>query len=224
MKWLIDCDDLVVPSVPELPPLQDPGVVRPDVTISDNGEQLVPLKDALRLHPVYSWLGFDHAPKDILIRAGLAERLVAASGELPKDFDIVVIDAHRTREFQAELLAYYQARHELSLTDAGYVSDPHSEANVPPHATGGAVDLTLGWRGAVLGLGTDFDDFSTAAAPAALEGGAPALARDLRRLLASVLREQGMVPIGTEWWHWSYGDQYWARTTGEATAVYGEAI
>lgn len=224
MKWLIDCSDLVMPSVPELPPLQAPELVRPDVTTSDNGEQLVPAKDALRLHPVYSWLGFDHVPEDILIRAGLAERLVAASRELPRDFDIVVIDAHRTREFQAELLAYYQATNELSLTDAGFVSDPYSEANVPPHATGGAVDLTLGWRGAVLGLGTDFDDFSKTAAPAAFEDGAPGLARDLRRLLASVLRQQGMVPIATEWWHWSYGDQYWARTTGEATAVYGEAI
>lgn len=105
MKWLIDCSDLAIPSVPELPPLQAPELVRPDVTISDNGEQLVPAKDALRLHPVYSWLGFDHVPDDILIRAGLVERLVAASRELPQDFDIVVIDAHRTREFQAELLA-----------------------------------------------------------------------------------------------------------------------
>lgn len=128
-----------VPSVPELAPLQAPELVRPDVTISDNGEHLVPVKDALRLHPVYSWLGFDHVPEDILIRAGLVERLVAASREL-------------------------------------------------------------------------------------LEDGAPGLARDLRRLLASVLRRQGMVPIAAEWWHWSYGDQYWARTTGEATAVYGEAI
>jgi zinc D-Ala-D-Ala dipeptidase len=25
----------------------------------------------------------------------------------------------------------------------------------------------------------------------------------------------------TEWWHWSYGDSYWALTTGAPAAIYG---
>jgi len=188
----------------------------------DNEEPLVPVAGAIRLHPVYSWLGFEHSPTVPRVRSGVLERLVRASSRLPADFELVVLDGHRSRAFQAELLTYYQAQTEESLTSQGYVSDPYSDNSVPPHATGGAVDLTLGWRGAVLGLGTDFDAFSADAAPAALENGSGGSARDLRRLLASVLRAEDMVAIDTEWWHWSHGDQYWAAVSNAPVAVYGE--
>jgi|HubBroStandDraft_1064217.scaffolds.fasta_scaffold24173_2 D-alanyl-D-alanine dipeptidase len=224
MKWLINCDDLAIPFPPGLPQVRVPEQLTADMAISDNGESLVSVSAELRVHPVYAWLGFEHLKKDVRVRSGILDRLVRASRALPEDFDLVVIDAHRTRVFQAELLAYYQNDSDQSLTDAGYVSDPYSQTHVPPHTTGGAVDLTLGWRGAVLGLGTDFDAFSELSAPAALENDMPGKARDLRRLLASVLYAQDMVPIGTEWWHWSYGDQYWAKTTGSAAAVYGEIV
>lgn len=224
MKWLIDCDDVAMPVLPELPPVRAPEQLRADIAVADCGEPLVPISGALRVHPVYSWFGFEHMPKDVQVRSGILDRLIRASRDLPEDFEIVIIDAHRTRAFQAELLTYYQAYSDHSLTEAGYVSDPYSQTQVPPHVTGGAVDLTLGWRGAVLGLGTDFDLFSYLAAPAALEHEVPGKARDLRRLLASVLYQQGMVPIDTEWWHWSYGDQFWAGTTGSGTAIYGEIL
>lgn len=224
MKWLIDCDDLAIPPGAELLPVRASNQVSTDAVISDNGEPLVSVTGEIRVHPVYAWLGFEHSPKDVQVRSGILDRLVRASRGLPADFDIVVIDAHRSRAFQAELLTYYQAHSEESLTDSGYVSDPYSQTRIPPHATGGAVDLTLGWRGAVLGLGTDFDSFSDVAAPAALEDGVSGKARDLRRLLASVLYSQDMVPISTEWWHWSYGDQFWAEATGSASAVYGEIL
>ena len=32
----------------------------------------------------------------------------------------------------------------------------------------------------------------------------------------------GMVVIDKEWWHWSYGDQWWAVQKGEPHALYGE--
>ncbi len=31
----------------------------------------------------------------------------------------------------------------------------------------------------------------------------------------------GFVNYPTEWWHWSYGDRYWALLTGSPHAVYG---
>src|SRR6266702_1595652 len=46
-------------------------------------------------------------------------------------------------------------------------------------------------------------------------------ARANRELLARVLRGAGLVNYPTEWWHWSYGDRYWALMTGAAAAVYG---
>ncbi|SED95789.1 D-ala-D-ala dipeptidase [Streptomyces sp. TLI_105] len=36
-----------------------------------------------------------------------------------------------------------------------------------------------------------------------------------------MLTSTGLVNYPTEWWHWSYGDRYWAPATGAATAPYG---
>jgi D-alanyl-D-alanine dipeptidase len=221
VKWLIDCSGLAIPRQREWPTLHAPRVLHNTIPIEDNGELLCPLTGAIRLHPVYSWLGFKNAPEIPQVRAGILERLRRASERLPADFELVVIDGHRSRAFQAELLTYYRTQSGQALKDARYVADPYSDAPVPPHATGGAVDLTLGWRGAVLGLGTDFDAFCAKSAPAALENSANGTARDLRRLLAAVLDAEEMVPLDTEWWHWSYGDQYWASVTAAPEAVYG---
>jgi zinc D-Ala-D-Ala dipeptidase len=224
MKWLIDCADVAVPSQSDLPELKPPARGRAAVPIEDNGEKLVSLSGIVRIYPVYYWMGFKHAQAEPRVRADVARRLQQASASLPPDFEIVVIDGHRTRQLQAELMTYYKQQTEQPLE--GYVSDPDSTTLIPPHATGGAVDLTLAWRGAPLGLGTDFDEFSTESAPASFESvSSPSSARDLRRLLAKHLMAEGigMVVIDSEWWHWSYGDQWWAVQTGAPAALYGEA-
>jgi D-alanyl-D-alanine dipeptidase len=40
-------------------------------------------------------------------------------------------------------------------------------------------------------------------------------------VLATALGGAGLVNYPTEWWHWSYGDRYWALLAGSAQAVYG---
>jgi len=35
------------------------------------------------------------------------------------------------------------------------------------------------------------------------------------------LHAAGLVNYPTEWWHWSYGDRYWAMATGAPAAIYG---
>jgi D-alanyl-D-alanine dipeptidase len=44
-----------------------------------------------------------------------------------------------------------------------------------------------------------------------------------RAILAQALRPAGLVNYPTEWWHWSYGDRYWALVTGAPYATYGSA-
>jgi D-alanyl-D-alanine dipeptidase len=87
-----------------------------------------------------------------------------------------------------------------------------------------AVDLTIvGPDGQPLDMGTDID-----ATPEASDGacffGSPnitASARNNRNLLAETLGSVGMVNYPTEWWHWSFGDRYWALVTGASHALYG---
>lgn len=221
MKWLIDCEDVAVEVAFDLPAVSAPKPLDANGEVKDNGEPLVQLAEDIRVVPIYRWMGFKGTLAPPRVRAGVLERLRSASSMLPTDFELAVIDAHRSRTFQAELMGYYERQSDQSVD--GFVADPFSTIVIPPHTTGGAIDLTLAWRGAVLGLGTDFDAFAPQSAPAWFESHpGHETARDLRRLLASVLSAEDMVPIDTEWWHWSYGDQWWAAQTGAVAAVYGE--
>jgi D-alanyl-D-alanine dipeptidase len=106
----------------------------------------------------------------------------------------------------------------------GGVVDPVSP---PPHLTGGAVDLTLRRSdGETLFMGSIFDDVTAVSNTAHFEDAfglafSDIEARDNRRLLFWVMRDAGFANNPTEWWHFSYGDQMWARIMGKDTALYG---
>ena len=95
--------------------------------------------------------------------------------------------------------------------------------DVAPHPAGAAVDLTLiDGDGNELDMGTEFD-----AMPADVEektftdsSRISQLQRLNRSNLTRVLSTVGMVNYPSEWWHWSYGDKYWAFMKG-GTALYG---
>ncbi|WP_394619665.1 dipeptidase [Lentzea sp. JNUCC 0626] len=75
----------------------------------------------------------------------------------------------------------------------------------PPHLAGAAVDLSLCTVDQVeLDLTTE----------------------DLRHrdVLAEALRGAGLVNCPDAWWHWSYGDRYWAHLTGSPQAWYGPTV
>jgi len=53
-----------------------------------------------------------------------------------------------------------------------------------------------------------------------IQSGAPE-AHANRKTLTAALTNAGLVNYPTEWWHWSYGDRYWAFVTGAPHALYG---
>jgi len=97
-----------------------------------------------------------------------------------------------------------------------------------PHATGGAVDLTLRFIATAqpLFMGGLFDDVTEDAWTDAFEN-KPVVsmsdeeARANRRLLYWVMAEAGFANNPTEWWHFSWGDQMWAKLRSEPAALYG---
>ena len=48
-------------------------------------------------------------------------------------------------------------------------------------------------------------------------------AQENRELLFNVMEAQGFVNYPTEWWHFSYGDRYWAYHQQQDYAIYGSA-
>lgn len=110
-----------------------------------------------------------------------------------------------------------------------YWAAPSSGAGSPsPHSTGGAVDLTLIFSDThqPLFMGGMFDDVTEDAWTDALErkpivSMSDAEAQANRRLLYWIMDEAGFANNPTEWWHFSYGDQLWAKLGGHPAALYG---
>ena len=195
--------------------LSDPRVAA--VPVHETGEPLVHLDPAL-------------GPARALVRTGLADRLTAAQDLLPRGIGLLVVEGHRSVADQRVIIAAYAAevcaaRPGISADELHHLTSRFvSPVAVAPHVAGAAVDLTLvDACGDLLDLGTAID-----ATPEHSDGrcytaadGIGADARAHRDLMARVLGAVGLVNYPTEWWHWSYGDRYWALTTGAPAALHG---
>lgn len=164
------------------------------------------------------------------LRRGLVGRLEEAQSLLPGGLRLLVVEGYRPPALQEEYFAEYRdglrALHpglsaaELHRLASRYISPPE----VAPHCAGAAVDLTLATAdGRELDLGTRVN-----ATPEESGGrcytGSPDVGpaeRENRRVLGAALSVVGLVNYPTEWWHWSFGDRYWAVTTGAPAACYG---
>ena len=197
------------------------------ILLSDPRVLAVPVLDCceplVRLDPALS-------PTREQVRSGLAERLYAAHLALPPGIGLRVAEGHRSEAAQRSIITAYAAevcaaRPGVSEADLTVLTSRFvAPVAVAPHVAGAAVDLTLvDACGEELDLGTPID-----ATPERSDGrcyfaadGIGADARAHRELLARVLGEVGLVNYPTEWWHWSFGDRYWALLTGAERAIYG---
>jgi D-alanyl-D-alanine dipeptidase len=168
-------------------------------------------------------------PARALVRAGLAQRLALAQADLPGSLALRVVEGHRPLASQRAIIARYEAEARAAHPAAdpveffALVSRFVAPVAVAPHVAGAAVDVTLTDRGRELDLGTPID-----ATPEQSGGRCyfehpdiSAQARRHREVLARALRAVGLVNYPTEWWHWSYGDRYWALVTNAPAALYG---
>lgn len=195
--------------------------------LSDPRVAAVPVRDVdeplVALDP-----GF--GPGEVLVRHGLALRLRSARAALPPGIGLRVVEGYRPARRQRAIIERYSdeiravrpdiGEPELRVLTSRYVAP----LAVAPHVAGAAVDVTLvDSAGRELDLGTAVD-----ATPEQSGGrcyfAADAISREARAnrdLLARVLCREGLVNYPTEWWHYSYGDRYWALATGAAAALYG---
>lgn len=208
--------DIRYPAIPPYPKDVNPVLIE----IGNQQSNLVSIEDKIKTFNVYNTL---ELPKreELKLREEVLSKLLRAQADLPRGFEFVILDAHRTRDFQEELVAYYNRMYP-ELT-AGYVSDPSLSNLALPHVTGGVFDITLMFNGKPLALGTDYDSFENIASIDALELTDPnGTENQLRRILYYVLIKNGFAPYPLEWWHWSYGDQWWAGFYGLNKSIYSE--
>jgi D-alanyl-D-alanine dipeptidase len=210
-----------------LPLLADPCVAA--VHIRENGEPLVDL-----LSRGILCADMSRGPRaSRMARAGLADRLRIAERALPPGLHLHVFEAFRTAAAQGAIIDAYadslrQASPHLDATELARLSSRFvAPLDVAPHVAGAAVDITIVDEARQpLDMGTPID-----ATPEQSEGAcyfdadniSPA-ARANRSLLAAALAPAGLVNYPTEWWHWSFGDRFWAYATGARRAMYGAVV
>ncbi len=192
-------------------------------------------------NPPY-WRRIDGAVPDLKLRRTVAGKLAQANARLAAaGLELFVFDAWRPKAVQAYFHDVWMPaevrRRNPMLTGAAltaeverYWAAPSTDADSPaPHATGGAVDLTIRWRGGdPLWMGSIFDDATELAHRdrfETLDDNAMSFsdeeARANRRLLHWVMAEEGFAGHPDEWWHFSWGDQMWATLSGAPAAHYG---
>jgi D-alanyl-D-alanine dipeptidase len=164
------------------------------------------------------------------LREGVHDRLLKAQTLLPPGLRLLFVEGYRPPSLQRQYFEQYadelRADHpdwsddQVHSAASRYVSPPE----IAPHSAGAAVDLTLAHAdGRELDLGTRMN-----ASPEESDGACythasniPEDARANRDILRGALTGAGLVNYPTEWWHWSFGDRYWALATGAAAALYG---
>ncbi|MEV0522337.1 M15 family metallopeptidase [Streptomyces sp. NPDC050439] len=206
--------------------MNDPRVV--GIPVHDCGEALVDLRQ-LPFVDVDDRLA-DQDGAYAQLREGVAWRLARAARLLPEGLRLLVTEGYRPLALQIQYFEEYAA--ELRKANPDWSDDylqqqtsrSLSPPDVGPHVAGAAVDLTLRTAsGTELDLGTPVN-----ASPEESDGAcymdsaliSPAARRN-RRTLTAALATAGLVNYPTEWWHWSYGDRYWALTTQAPSARYG---
>ena len=186
---------------------------------------------------------FPGAISRLLLRRRVAERLAAVDTVLQgAGLKLFVHDAWRPTAVQAyahdiwmpeRLKARDPTLEGAALIEAveQYWARPTTDPASPsPHLTGGAVDLTLAstHSGQCLFMGSIFDDVTAIAHTDHYEMFDPVSysdeeARANRRRLYWAMTDAGFANQPFEWWHYSWGDQMWAKLTGVEAAFYGAA-
>lgn len=207
--------------------ISDPRVTA--IPVRESGERLVDIRESLLVDDRLA----DAEGAYAHLREGLAARLADAQRWLPDGLRLLVVEGYRPVSLQRRYFEEYvetlrttfpeMTNGELHVAASRYVSP----VEVAPHTAGAAVDLTLcaesDGRWIELDMGTPVN-----ATPEESDGAcytaAPGISPDARRnreILGTALEAVGLVNYPTEWWHWSYGDRYWALVTGADAAIYG---
>jgi D-alanyl-D-alanine dipeptidase len=221
--------------LPNVTLIADPQVLK--IPIHDNHEPLVDLTKQTDI-------AYGPSPeipnnKDYtFLRKTVYEQLKKASTHLPHGVHFCLYEGYRSLSLQEMLFnehyAHIRAHHpdwsqeELFNETTKLVSpvvNQDQSKNIPPHSTGGAIDVYLiDDQGQPLDMGIHPKDWMQDKDGTLSFTDSKVIsqaAKTNRALMSQVLEQVGFVNYPTEYWHWSYGDRYWAFVKKEPFALYG---
>lgn len=209
--------------------------------IGDERVRAVPVHDCgdsfIDLAAEFPSLAIDHERRYVqkesmkisLVRRRVGEMLMHAQMRLPTGIRLLIKEGYRPMSVQKrswdEYFAFLQKTYPHWSNTEVYAecSKLNAPLDVAPHTTGGAVDLTLSDdNGEWLEMGSEFNasPLATNQATYTATENISIGAKKNRQILMSAMSGVGFVNYPTEWWHWSYGDKYWAHVMEKPQALF----
>jgi D-alanyl-D-alanine dipeptidase len=207
------------------------------IQIVDQKEEMVDLKN----QSIISYGSSPEIPdnKDYTkIRKMVYEKLCLAQTYLPKNLFFCIYEGYRSIKLQEYLFnkrfKKIKNLHPSWLDNQIFketikmvspVINQDGSQNIPPHSTGGAMDIYLvDVHGNPVDMGIHPKDWmldengSLSKTDSAIISSE---AQKYRKIMIDALTKVGFINYNMEYWHWSYGDRYWAYHKQENNALYG---
>lgn len=197
VAWGVPGSPGVASAAPDIPPVSDAAraaglvdvrTVVPDAVID------------LRYATSNNFVGVAMYPADArcLVAQSMADGLRTAAGILRADGDVLVFwDCYRPHAVQVQM---YEV-----VSEPGWVSKPGPYAR--SHEAGLSVDVTMAHDGALVDMGTGFDEFTPRANAYATDG-VSAAAQANRTRLREAMAAGGFTVYKGEWWHFDAPGAY----------------
>jgi D-alanyl-D-alanine dipeptidase len=197
VAWGVPGSPGVASAAPDIPPVSDAaraaGLVDVRTAVPD---AVIDLRYATS----NNFVGVAMYPADArcLVAQSMADGLRTAAGILRADGDVLVFwDCYRPHAVQVQM---YEV-----VSEPGWVSKPGPYAR--SHEAGLSVDVTLAHDGALVDMGTGFDEFTPRANAYATDGVSPT-AQANRTRLREAMAAGGFTVYKGEWWHFDAPGAY----------------
>lgn len=191
--------------------------VQPPKTFDFN-EPMIEIRETakLRVIPIYHLAGVPGTSSRLFLRESVVKLLLKASELLPSDLVLVVLDAWRSKVAQYEILNVFSKIVDQEASKFAYNPDAvHDSQPVgpPPHLTGGAVDVSLGFydESNFVDMGGYFDELTERSHSDHLLNTDYEGLLHPRMLLIHIMQAIGFANYPNEWWHFDFGNHFWAH-------------
>jgi D-alanyl-D-alanine dipeptidase len=209
------------------------------IPIVENKEALIDLKDQ-------SEIAYGHSPEIpdnqdyTKIRLTVYNKLIEAQKLLPQGLRFCLYEGYRSLNTQKLLFAtHYQQLQKLhpewgpaicfeeTTKLVSPITNKDGSANIPPHSTGGAIDIYLINDKGIVDMGICVENWLmdvNGELSATNSNKISDQAKMYRKIMHTALESVDFVNYSTEYWHWSFGDRYWAYHKKADHAQYGTIL
>jgi len=166
--------------------------------------------------------------KTVYLRKTAAEMICQAKNYLPKNMTFIIGDAWRPQSVQKEIFSKFVKRFtkkypawpksKIIKEVEKYVA-PFEGRYASGHMTGGAIDLRLWKNGRKIPMKSSKLSYQENSKP--FQPKLPFYIQRNRQIMFNALKKAGFSNCSNEYWHWSYGDVWWAKRNKKKIAIYG---